>query len=779
MTTRGFFAYPSKPDDIGRTVQAAIQILRDTFPACQIADWQENDIAGRFIQEPILSNIQDSDFLAADITKLNFNVAYEIGYAIGKAKRVVLTKDYAIQGDDDLIKEVGLFDTLGYRAYANENELSSIMKSIHDTRPIPINQTPINTSSPVYIVMPKNKTPFEVRLIARVKKAKLSFRSFDPDEESRLSLSVAVRNIITSHGIIVTLLPSNRQDCFVHNIRSSCVAGIASALDKQLLVLQFGRDPVPLDFREFATHITSEDDIDSKIADYAPLISEQLQLGVHSKLQQSGPINFLSQLNLGSSAAENEMYDLDDYFVDTEECRRALRGEVQIVTGRKGSGKTALFVHIRNKLRKRKQNVILDLRPEGFQLIKLKDIVLKHLDDGTKEHTVTAFWEYLLYLEICQKVLSKDRESHFNNHQIHEQFRELDSEYKSDELISEGDFAERILKLTERVCNDFQPVLRVESGKIHLSRETLTNIIYKHDLGSLRQRIADYLKAKESVWILFDNIDKGWPPNGVENDDILILRCLTDAMSKLEKYLRGKQIDCHGIAFVRNDIFELLLERTVDRGKTSRVTVDWHDQELLRELLRRRFISSGTVNDSIPFRELWNQCCISHVSGEESSTYFIDRCLMRPRSLIDMINQCKSHALNLGHSKIDVDDVKEGEKLYSADLLWSIGYEIRDVIPKGGDILYHFVGVNSRLTRPELMSILNETSLSSDEQGEMIDLLLWYGVLGIIKDDGEVAYIYSVRYDRKFLNALIARRGEDNQVFYINPAFWVGLEIKT
>ena len=37
--------------------------------------------------------------------------------------------------------------------------------------------------------------------------------------------------------------------------------------------------------------------------------------------------------------------------------------------GRKGSGKTALFVQLRDTKRERKPNIVVDLKPEGYQLV--------------------------------------------------------------------------------------------------------------------------------------------------------------------------------------------------------------------------------------------------------------------------------------------------------------------------------------------------------------------------------------------------------------------------
>src|SRR5262249_50096046 len=145
---------------------------------------------------------------------------------------------------------------------------------------------------------------------------------------------------------------------------------------------------------------TTSGQIKAQIAEFAPLITGKLQSDYRPA--PAGPKNLLANLNLGATAAENEMAELDDYYLETDEYRRAARGEAQVVAGRKGSGKTALFVKLRNNLRRNRQTVVLDLKPEGFQLLKLKDIIVTYLEKGTREHAIAAFWEYLLLLEICQ-----------------------------------------------------------------------------------------------------------------------------------------------------------------------------------------------------------------------------------------------------------------------------------------------------------------------------------------------------------------------------------------
>lgn len=109
-----FVAYASAPEMVGQTISAALEIYADRQGRDRFVSWPENDIAGRFIVNPILDNIAASQCLVADVSTLNFNVTYEVGYAIGRGKRVVLTKNRSIASDETELKRVGIFDTLGY-----------------------------------------------------------------------------------------------------------------------------------------------------------------------------------------------------------------------------------------------------------------------------------------------------------------------------------------------------------------------------------------------------------------------------------------------------------------------------------------------------------------------------------------------------------------------------------------------------------------------------------------------------------------------------------------
>lgn len=773
----GLIGYPSKPKEIGQTICGSLEKLHHDARYRQLCSWEENDVPGRFISTEVLKTIDNGKVFVADITWLNFNVVFEVGYAIGRRKRVILIRNDAIRPDADLIRAVGIFDTLGYDTYTDSSSLMAIISRIDDFVPLRFDETAKNARTPVYVLLPHFKSEIETRLIARIKKARLFYRSFDPAEQGRLSAPEAIENVAASHGVVIPLLPNHYSDAEVHNFRAAFVAGLTLGMRIANLLLQSGDDPVPLDYRDLVRSFKFPNQIDEYSNEFALTVTESLQSAQPQVVSE--PSTFLAQLTLGASSAENEFQDLGNYYLETDEFRRALRGEVQIVLGRKGSGKTALFFQLRDRLRRDRNIVVLDLKPEGFQLIKFKEQVLDYLEEGTREHTVTAFWEYLLLLEICHKLLQKDKDLHIRDHKLYSPYRSLESTYASDEYLAEGDFAERMLKLTQRIGQDFHELRGDGTSQLRFSSDKITEFLYKHNINTVRRLLSDYLRNKKAVWILFDNLDKGWPPHGIKPEDVLSLRCLLDAIAKIKLAFQRQEIPTSGILFVRNDVYENLVAAMPDRGKISQAFIDWTDEALLLELLRRRFLMTSGVVSEASFEELWRLICVSHMRGEDTAHYMVERSLMRPRSLIDLLRFCRSHAVNLKHSRIETDDIEHGEEHYSTQLVNDVSYEMQDVFPPAKEILYEFLECSAEFAHKTLLSILAKISDDEAVREKALDLLFWYGVLGFRSIDGDPMYIYSVRYDMRRLRSLLKKRAEHGIVYLINPAFWRGLGVSS
>jgi energy-coupling factor transporter ATP-binding protein EcfA2 len=564
---------------------------------------------------------------------------------------------------------------------------------------------------------------------------------------------------------------SSKPGGMVHNVRSLFVAGLAQGLERPLCILVSKGHAVPADIVSLVAEYSRPEDVAEIVADFSVRVTEFLQ-GEDS--HRALPTSSLSMVNVGDPTAENEMMTLGDYFLTTEQYSRTLRGEVNLVVGRKGAGKTALFLQIRDALRRDRRNVVLDLKPEGYQLSKLKEDVLTYIGTGSSQHLVTAIWEYVILREIANKLLKNDASTYRFNHEVRDIYVKLEAMYRQEKGAAEGDFSERLMTLTNRISNDYRAHSSTPFSD-RLTAEAVTQLIYERDVRELREGLKAYLRHKEGVWVLFDNLDKGWSTSGVDATDTLILRSLIDAGRKVERDLskEGTRVRC--VVFIRNDVYELLVQNTADYGKEMRVTLDWTDPDLMGQMMNLRLIRALEEAPESGFQELWQRISVSHIKGNESFQFLLERSLMRPRNVLKLFSHAKGFAANLSHRRIEETDFLKGIKAYSQDLLVELEHELCDVFPQAKDLLYLFADSTPTLNGKQLHDFL---SLVADEKDieRLRDFLLYYGVLGI-EVNGAAQYIYDVSYDLRLLKVRAERDGF-RTTYIVNAAFRSALSIE-
>lgn len=195
-----FVAYPARPTDIGETIERA-KDLSASSTDLEITTWARDDLGGQQLIQPIVKAIQEADVVAADVTALNFNVTYELGYAIGLGKRVLPLQFQAYPAEDADILAIGLYDTLLRQSYADADGALNHMARAETGQRIATNYPA--DPSPLFIVLPQIKTDDITSLVSRSRRAGLIPRTFDPGEQPRLSASQAVKSVAVSTGIVI------------------------------------------------------------------------------------------------------------------------------------------------------------------------------------------------------------------------------------------------------------------------------------------------------------------------------------------------------------------------------------------------------------------------------------------------------------------------------------------------------------------------------------------------------------------------------------------------
>jgi len=759
----GLFLYPSEPPQIAATIENAAKIMPGDQERKWLT-WRDLNVTGQIIFCTICKTMRFSKILIADVTTLNFNLLFEIGFLLGLELPVIPIRDSSYLQDKAVFDELGMLDTIGYHDFQNSKELTESINKKLPVSPIPTPSTEINFDTPLYVLKGPLMIEGEVVLFSALKKSILRFRTYDILETPRLSLHTARKQVMCSLGIIAHLYDPKRRGASVHNARCALIAGLGMATGKIVLMLQEGNVFQPIDYREVVKTYSTPDKI-PKLLD--PTILQVIRGLQNKKMREiKPPEGLLEKIDIGDVAAENEIFTLDSYFVQTGQYIQAKQGYARLVVGRKGSGKTAIFYAVRNSLGYSRKKIILDLKPEGYQFTKLRETILTKLSPGLQEHTMAAFWNSILLSEIAHKVSEEEYSWAQRDSERLKKFEVIKKLYERSGYAEKGDFSERLLNQVDRLIENYNDC------KDNITDRKITELLYKGDIRALNDAVSKYLDEKEEVWILIDNLDKGWPVQGASNEDILILRTLLEATRKLQRQLEQSNIDFHCLIFLRNDIYELLVLETPDKGKDTAITLDWSDIEFFKEIFRRRVIASGHLEGN--YDDVWNTIFALNVGTRDSFAYIIERTLMRPRDFLNFVLRGIETSINRGHKRVEQNDILKAQELYSEDILKTTAFELKDVYMDVPDFLYTFLGCKTILSKDEVLSLLAQTGIKEENIEKTINLLCWYGFLGVQKiNSDEMRYAYQIRYDMAKLLQPI-KKGE--ACFVIHPAFRSALE---
>ncbi|MES2294413.1 MAG: hypothetical protein V4527_14005 [Pseudomonadota bacterium] len=762
MPETAFIAYPEAFPLVREAIKAAVEFSAEE--AFILKPWQKLQIIGFKVDDLIRNQIQEAAVLVADITYPNTNVFYEIGYAMAVGKPVLATVNTAVEKAIQRIQKIGLFDTTGWATYNNGQELFEKLKAWPDIAWTSSYQRRRNHSQPLFILDALAKTDFRNHIFHAVDNSHLRYRSFDPAEIPRLTAAQAIAEISSSAGAIIPIISEELVDAELHNLRASFLLGLCHGYRVEALAIQYENAPVPLDYRDFIRNSTFKRETEKHVQEFA---SQVLIWNQEPSVRGSfAGLGLLNEMDLGSPTAENETQSLNYYFVKTAEFARAARAEGAIVIGRKGSGKSAVFFQIAESASRERKSCVVDLRPASHNLSEMREAILDVVTAGVFDHTIAAFWQYILYIEILLKIREIALPRSKNDFSIQERIRAIEESFSLSESVVSGDFTSRLRGAVNEIIS-----VAASSKNPDDLRNRLTNIMFEEPIHRLREAIVSFSDFVDEVVVLIDDLDKGWPPRQVEVHDITMVKHLIESLNRIQRDLGRRKISVRHTVFLRSDIYEGLVEETSDRGKYNVIKVDWSDPEQLRHLLKQRVVSRI---DPMHHQAAWDAINPIIRDNTDAVDLMIEGSLRRPRFLIDLCERVLSFAINRGHMFVDEDDIREGLRQMSLYLVSDFGYEMRDRAGTPEDIFYAFIGVTDLLTEAELAAILSADSLHLGLE-ETINLLLWYGFLGVINETLEPVYIYDRAYDFRRLQAELNQKNSE-RLYAVNPAFLLGLD---
>ena len=785
---KAFFAYPSSPPTLQEPIQKAVQRL-NVQGHVAIRTWEDCSIGGNFIINTICREIDEADLFLADLTGLNANVMFELGYAIARKKRVWLIFDETYTEGKNMFNQLKVLTTVGYvsccnsddivSAFYKENPVADLENTIFHTAIEP-GLKPGGYHSILHLKSQhENEAAVRVsNLLQKRLSKKIIFD--DPRESTVRTLTWYGSRVFDCKGLICHFTNPTRQGSYLQAARHALVCGMAHGSEIPLLMLAEGDFLSPVDYREYLKNYGTAREALGYVEEWLPSVEHALKFEPSTPIVSRSTTRLardLRNLRFGDYVAENDEENLvGQYFIQTAAYDDAVNGSHTVFVGRKGSGKTANFIKLKDELSKQRRNVVCVIKPPPYQMERIVALLKRYEYLNVKEHTIASLWKFLLLTEIANTA-----------------YTNLENSPSGPIDAVEQQFYDFVRKHNKLICEDFSTRLEVciqnlneAMGKSNYDENSslpVSEVLHSGILRQLREELGNFLSKNQRIAILVDNLDMAWEQQ--DDIDVLceILWCLLEVGQGLPSEFqrrdsRRQSISINLAIFLRTDIFYRIRKVALEPDKIRYSLLKWDDTDLLCQIIEERFISA--FETATEAKVLWDHYFCPTVNGIHTRDYITGAILKRPRDIIYLVNAAITTAINRGHARIEEEDILAAEIQYSQYALESVNVE--NTLPNINleSVMFEFVGMPINMSKSEVQEVIQFAGVSEERVESTIDVLHDLTFLGLEIGEGRFAFSDDPESSRKnkIMARRFARRNGQEERFQIHRVFRAFLEIE-
>lgn len=789
-----FLAFGSERSDLAETLARAAHRISEGSEI-DILSWKSLPIGGTVVINRICGEIAQRDLFICDLTTLNQNVLFELGFAIAQRKRTWVLLNDSIKDAARNFKRFQLLSSIGYVSYQNSEQIRS---RFEDEQPQNSETTIFGTAveqvvgsaeqtlrasdrrALLYLTSPI-ETDAATRLSRVVYHAKLPYWTDDPMESPLQTLSWYAKHIYNAHAVLAHFLSPDYEASMLHNSKLAFLSGLAYGFDKSLLMLAHGPyESAPFDYRNL---LQVHDTADQCELIAKPWLESQrdpfLEMLTVDRRRRSqvGPQSDLQRIALGEYVSENEPEDLVEYFVETAEFNEALSSRHAVVVGRKGSGKTANLLMLRDRLSEDKRNHVCVIKPVSYEFYGLLQLLETTRERAEKGFLFESLWKFLIYSELITSVYDKlsERPRYLPPNPDEMEFLRY---VEANGVIFLQDFSIRLEKAVQRLSE-----LKPESSAAE-QRQKISEQLHDELLSRARSLLGKLLTKNERVIILIDNLDKAW----VRGPQLELLgetlyRLFSVSQSITREFDRSdhwrEPVNLSVTVFLRSDIFNYIHRFAREPDKITPKRLLWRDPDLLLRVIEERFLRSAPKISSS--EELWTSYFPPEVAGTPTRAYIASVVLPKPRDIIFFVKESLALAINRRHARLEEADILDAEARYSQHAFDSLVVEATSQVERVDSLLIEFAGMPAIVSRSDVASALTRALLDPLSADDYITALVNLSFLGLETSQGNFAYFNDDNDTERAKAHALARRTASERVeeqrFRINRPFWRFLEI--
>lgn len=774
-----FWAYSNHPHKVKEDIDDVVKQINESG-VISIKTWEMMGIDGNIIVNEILKEINACDVFLCELSNLNDNVLFELGYAIAHKKKIRIFIKRSLQNVSDEFKNLNLLTPIGFVDYINSGQiLNSLWKLVDDAEVDILSKMTSGTFMSKYSNLLYMKSFYDVNssisLTRAIDELNIKLVVDDPNEVSTQTLDWYVKNLITCNSFLAHLQSIDYEGSTIHNAKISLISGIALGLNIPMLMLVEEPFEIPTDFNKIIKVYSGKNECVSFFQEWYRENKDEIT--AEDKFQQYTQqeiraLSGLQNINLGENLAENESERLLDYFVETSSFQEALNRNLSIFIGRKGTGKTANLYSL-SEAYNEKNNHICVVKPIGYEIEGVLE-TLQKLTNAERGYLIESVWKYLIYTELLKSIYNK-----IQQYPLHKERDGVEENILSfvdcNKTIILPEFSVRLESIMETLSN----VKNSQNSSMHEYQLRVSELLHNNIINKLRSIIGDYCSKKEKIVILIDNLDKAWQAGtNLEMLSNFLFGLLEVGNSVIRDFAKEsnwkKPVNLSLIIFLREDIFALMEQYFPERDKLQISRISWDDTEILLRVIEERIRGDDNV-------DVWAKYFCKTVNQEEVKEFIISNIIPRPRDIITLVKQALGNAVSRKHVLIEEKDLIDALTEYSKFALDTLITELAPAYSEIRKFFYELSAEYEILKRSELEEAMKNVGIIDVNRDELIKLLCKMSFLGVEVKSNVFEFSYNEDQFRKY-DAIARKNIVRNNItdcrYKIHKAFHVELMIE-
>jgi hypothetical protein len=433
------------------------------------------------------------------------------------------------------------------------------------------------------------------------------------------------------------------------------------------------------------------------------------------------------------------------------------------VVGRRGTGKSALFLNLRNEFANDTGVILLTERPHDYEMVELQAILRKISGAYRVLRPITRLlWGVHLLIEIARAASKNYRFTKA----VHFLFL---TEFLRKHSISQDETGagQCVRRLKAIIANGVTP------------EEIPAALVAAFQFATLKEAIREVLdETRLSVVALYDRLDESWLP---DIPSTAILGGLVKSVAEG----RESKFPIYPVLFIRDNMFRALAHEDDDFTRhieNHTLRLQWDQESLFGLVVARLRIVLG-MEDSENDVRVWNRFAHKELQNRDGFAKCLRLTLYRPRDILVLLNQAYLNARRAGRDSIVGDDIDKTALNISQHRLDDLFKEYDGVLPglktfvsamKGQPVRRSFGAVTDdlqALVDRSTYSELSDRELTLfDSGGQMFAALYSVGFIGLQDEasqnytfchDGTMSALVSVPLTRQTL---------------VHPCYWKALD---